>query len=63
MGSVLDGTLRLTTGYHEIRGRAAEIARGRGSWIILAEHFFLGILHDGGQRCTEVLSRSVASVR
>ncbi len=58
MGSALDGALRPTTGYHEIRGRAAEIARGRGSWIILAEHFFLGMLHDSGQRCVKVLSQS-----
>jgi hypothetical protein len=58
MGSVSDGALRLTTGYHEIRGRAAEIARGRGCWIILAEHFFLGMLHDGGGKCMRVLSRS-----
>jgi hypothetical protein len=50
--------LRLTTGYREIRGRAAEIARGRGSWIILAEHFFLGMLHDGGSKCMKVLSQS-----
>jgi Clp amino terminal domain, pathogenicity island component len=54
----LDDALRLMDSYHEIRGRAAEIARGRGSWIILAEHFFLGMLHDGGQRCMKVLSRS-----
>ena len=59
MGSVFDDALRLMTGYHEIRGRAAEIGRGRGSWIILAEHFFLGMLHDGGGKCMEVLSRSV----
>lgn len=59
MGSVSDDTLRLTPSYHEIRGRAAEIARGRGSWIILAEHFFLGMLHDGGLRCMKVLSQSV----
>jgi hypothetical protein len=59
MGSVSSDALRLTTGYHEIRGRAAEIARGRGSWIILAEHFFLGMLHDGGWRCMKVLSQSV----
>jgi Clp amino terminal domain, pathogenicity island component len=58
MGSIPDGALRLTTGYHEIRGRAAEIARGRGSWIILAEHFFLGMLHDGGGRCMKALSQS-----
>lgn len=59
MASVSGDPLRLTTGYHEIRGRAAEIARSQGSWIILAEHFFLGILHDGGQRCTKVLSQLV----
>ena len=59
MGSVSDDVLRLTTGYHEIRGRAAEIARGRSSWIILAEHFFLGMLHDSGRRCMKVLSQSV----
>jgi hypothetical protein len=58
MGSVSDGALRLTTGYHEMRGRAAEIARGRGSWIILAEHFFLGMLHDGGGHCMTVLSQA-----
>jgi hypothetical protein len=58
MGGVLGDALRLTTGYHEIRGRAAEIARSRGSWIILAEHFFLGMLHDGGSHCMKVLSRS-----
>ena len=59
MGRVFDDALKLTTSYHETRGRAAEIARGRGSWIILAEHFFLGMLHDGGWRCMKVLSRSV----
>jgi len=32
--------------YFETRGRAAEIARGRGSGSIRAEHFFLGMLHD-----------------
>jgi hypothetical protein len=60
MGSFADDTLRPLSGYYEIRGRAAEIARGRGSWIILAEHFFLGILHDGGGRCVNVLSLSVS---
>lgn len=59
MGSVSDNAMRLTTSYHETRGRAAEIARGRGSWIILAEHFFLGMLHDGRWRCMKVLSQSV----
>jgi hypothetical protein len=59
MRSSVDGALRLTTGYHETRGRAAEIARGQGSWISLAEHFFVGMLHDGGPRCMKVLSRSV----
>jgi hypothetical protein len=54
MGSVFDDALRLMTGYHEIRGRAAEIGRGQGSWIILAEHFFLGMLHDGGGKCMEL---------
>lgn len=58
MAGIPDDTLRLSTSYHEIRGRAAEIARGRGSWIILAEHFFLGMLHDGGSKCMKVLSQS-----
>jgi hypothetical protein len=57
MGSAFGGALRLTTSYHEARGRAAEIAWGRGSWIILAEHFFLGMLHDGGWQCIRVLSQ------
>jgi hypothetical protein len=59
MGSVSDNAMRLTTSYHETKGRAAEIARGQGSWIILAEHFFLGMLHDGGSRCMKALSQSV----
>jgi hypothetical protein len=58
MGTSSDDALQLTRSYHEIRGRAAEIARGRGSWIILAEHFFLGMLHDGGGHCMKVLCRS-----
>jgi len=61
MGSVSGDALQLSRFYHEIRGRAAEIAAGRGSWIILAEHFFLGMLHDGGlqSKCVKALSRSV----
>ena len=38
----------LTPHYHEIRGRAAEIARAQGSPVGGAEHLFLGMLHDGG---------------
>ena len=34
--------------YHEIQGRAAEIARALGSPVGTAEHLFLGMLHDGG---------------
>lgn len=60
MGSVSDDALKLTTPYHEVRGRAAEIARARGSWIILAEHFFLGMLHDGGGHSMKVLSQSAS---
>ena len=44
--------------YFETRGRAAEIARGRGSWTILGEHFFLGMLHDGTWHAMTVLAQS-----
>jgi hypothetical protein len=37
-----------TPHYHEIMGRAAEIARALGSPVGGAEHLFLGMLHDGG---------------
>jgi hypothetical protein len=37
-----------TPRYHEIKGRAAEIARAFGSPAGGAEHLFLGLLHDGG---------------
>lgn len=59
MGSAFDDSLRPASHYYEIRGRAAEIAQARGSWIILTEHFFLGMLHDGGWWSMRVLSRSV----
>ena len=47
MGHVFDGALSPTPHYYEIIGRAAEIARARGSKIGGAEHLFLGMLHDG----------------
>jgi hypothetical protein len=37
-----------TPHYHQIMGRAAEIARAQGSPAGGAEHLFLGMLHDGG---------------
>ena len=37
-----------TPRFHEVRGRAAEIARGTGAGGVAAEHFFLAMLHDGG---------------
>jgi Clp amino terminal domain, pathogenicity island component len=48
MGQLFDGALSITAHYHEIRGRAAEIARALGSPVGSAEHLFLGMLHDGG---------------
>jgi hypothetical protein len=48
MRQLFDGALSITAHYHEIRGRAAEIARALGSPVGGAEHLFLGMLHDGG---------------
>jgi hypothetical protein len=48
MGQASGRELSLTPHYHEIRGRAAEIARAHGSTVGGAEHLFLGMLHDGG---------------
>jgi ClpA/ClpB-like protein len=48
MSQAFDGVLSPTPHYHEIRGRAAEIARALGSPAGGAEHLFLGMLHDGG---------------
>jgi hypothetical protein len=42
------GMLSPTPRYHELRGRATEIARSLGSPVGGAEHLFLGMLHDGG---------------
>jgi hypothetical protein len=67
MRQALGGKLSLTPHYHEIRGRAAEIARALGSSIGGAEHLFLGMLHDGGWPVTVIsglvdLSRAEAAV-
>jgi ATP-dependent Clp protease ATP-binding subunit ClpA len=43
--------------YFETRGRAAEIARARGSGTILGEHFFLGMVHDGTWHAMRALAR------
>ena len=43
--------------YFETRGQAAEIARARGSWTILGEHFFLGLVHDGTWHGMRALAR------
>ena len=48
MSQAFDGSLSPTAHYYEVRGRAAEIARGLGSPVGGAEHLFLGMLHDGG---------------
>jgi ATP-dependent Clp protease ATP-binding subunit ClpA len=48
MGQASGREVSLTPHYHEIRGRAAEIARAQGSPVGGAEHLFLGMLHDGG---------------
>ena len=42
------GSISPTPHYYRIEGRAAEIARAMGSPVAGAEHFFLGMLHDGG---------------
>lgn len=47
MGHAFDRVLSPTPHYHEIKGRAAEIARSLGSPAGGAEHLFLGMLHDG----------------
>jgi hypothetical protein len=47
MRHAFDGTLSPTPHYHQIMGRAAEIARALGSPVGGAEHLFLGMLHDG----------------
>jgi|SRR5580704_1952530 hypothetical protein len=46
--TAFDGAFSPTPHYHEIMGRAAEIARALGSQVGGAEHLFLGMLHDGG---------------
>jgi hypothetical protein len=48
MDQVFEGAPSPTPHYYEIMGRAAEIARARGSKAGGAEHLFLGMLHDGG---------------
>jgi ClpA/ClpB-like protein len=48
MGQAGDGIPSPNPHYYEIMGRAAEIARALGSPVGGAEHFFLGMLHDGG---------------
>lgn len=48
------GALSPTPHYHEIMGRAAEIARALGSPAGGAEHLFLGMLHDGGWPLTAI---------
>lgn len=48
MGRAFDGALSPNPHYHQIIGRAAEIARALGSPVGGAEHLFLGMLHDGG---------------
>jgi hypothetical protein len=58
MTQALVGALSPTPRYYEIRGRAAEIARTRGSRVGGAEHLFLGMLHDGGWP-VNVISRMV----
>ena len=57
-----------TPHYHEIMGRAAEIARALGSPVGGAEHLFLGMLHDGGWPVSAIcgvvdLARAEAAVR
>lgn len=48
MGQSRTGSASPTPHYHELQGRAAEIARSLGSPVAGAEHLFLGMLHDGG---------------
>jgi hypothetical protein len=62
------GMLSPTPHYHEITGRAAEIARALGSPAGAAEHLFLGMLHDGGWPVSAIsglvdLARAEAAVR
>jgi len=46
MRQASDRALFLNPHYHQVRGRAAEIARSLGSPVGGAEHLFLGMLHD-----------------
>jgi ATP-dependent Clp protease ATP-binding subunit ClpA len=48
MTTICDGALSFTPHYYKLEGRAAEIARALGSPAGGAEHFFLGMLHEGG---------------
>jgi hypothetical protein len=48
MGQSFSGSITQTPHYHQIQGRAAEIARSLGSPVAGAEHLFLGMIHDGG---------------
>jgi hypothetical protein len=48
MGQSRTGSVSPTPHYHELQGRAAEIARSLGSPVAGAEHLFLGMIHDGG---------------
>lgn len=48
MEQVSKGMQPPTPHYHELRGRAAEIARALGSPVGGAEHLFLAMIHDGG---------------
>jgi hypothetical protein len=57
-----------TPHYHEIIGRAAEIARALGSPVGGAEHLFLAMVHDGGWPVSAIsslvdLARAEAAVR
>jgi hypothetical protein len=57
-----------TPQYHELRGRAAEIARASASSVGGPEHLFLGMLHDGGWPVRAIaglvdLARAEAAVR
>ncbi len=65
--TAFDGTFSPTPLYHEIMGRAAEIARALGSQVGGAEHLFLGMLHDGGWPASAIsalvdLARAEAAV-
>lgn len=68
MGRESKGMLSPTPHYHELSGRAAEIAQAMGSPAGGAEHLFLAMLHDGGWPVRAIsglviLARAEAAVR